>query len=213
MKRVPATQPLPADGQAEVRLADGSRMTIRPIEPSDKSLIAAAFARLSEESRYRRFFTPLRELAARQLAYLTEVDHHDHEALVAIDARSGSCTGVSRFVRATDEVAEIALVVVDRWQRLGLGTALLERLAERALAEGITRFTAIVLAENRDAIALLQRLGEATRGELGRELCFDVVLSDSAGAGPGLRDLLRAEAAGLLAPAPAFVPPVLPGDG
>ncbi len=64
MKRCPAARPLPAGGQAEVRLADDSRMTIRPIEPSDKSLIAGAFAALSEESRYRRFFTSLRELDA-----------------------------------------------------------------------------------------------------------------------------------------------------
>jgi hypothetical protein len=87
---------------------------------------------------------------------------------------------------------------------------LLERLAERARAEGITRLSAIVLAENRDAIALLEQLGEATHGELGRELRFDVVLPDSGGAGPTLRDLLHAEAAGLLAPPRAFAPPVLP---
>ena len=68
-------------------------------------------------------------------------------------------------------------------------------------------------SENRDAIALLERLGDATRGELGRELRFDVVLPDSGAAGPTLRDLLRAEAAGLLAPARAIVPPVLPDAG
>ncbi|MGB0094331.1 MAG: GNAT family N-acetyltransferase [Solirubrobacteraceae bacterium] len=101
--------------------------------------------------------------------------------------------------------------MVDRWQQLGLGTALLERLAERARAEGITRFSATVLAENRDAIRLLERLGDATRGGLGPELRFDVVLPDS-GDGATLRDLVRAEAAGLLAPGRAFLPRVLPDD-
>jgi GNAT superfamily N-acetyltransferase len=124
--------PPPIGGYAEVRLADGSLMTIRPVAPGDKSLIAAAFAELSEESRYRRFFTPLRELDAGQLAFLTELDHHDHEALLAIDGRSGSCAGVARFVRVADEVAEPAVVVADRWQGLGLATALLAQLAERA---------------------------------------------------------------------------------
>lgn len=200
-------------GHAEVRLADESHMTIRPVEPGDKPLIAAAFTALSEESRYRRFFTPLRELDARQLAYLTELDHHDHEALLEIDVRSGSCTGVARFVRVADEVAEPAVAVVDRWQRLGLGTALLERLAERARAEGITRFPAVVLAENRDAIRLLALLGDATCDESGHELRFDVVLPDSGGAGPTPRELLRAAAAGLLAPARAFMQRRSPDDG
>jgi hypothetical protein len=80
-------------------------------------LIVGAFAALSEESRYRRFFTSVRELDADTSPTSPRVDHHDHEALLAIDVRSGSCAGVSRFVRATDEVAETAVVVVDRWQR------------------------------------------------------------------------------------------------
>jgi GNAT superfamily N-acetyltransferase len=198
-------------GHAEVRLAHGSLMTIRPVAPGDKSLIAAAFAELSDESRFADLH-PLRELDAGQLAYLTELDHHDHEALLAIDARSGSCAGVARFVRIADEVAEPAVVVADRWHRLCLGTALLAQLAERARAEGITRFSAVVLAENRDAIRLLERLGEAKRGESGHQLRFDVELPDSGGAGPTLRELLRAAAAGLLAPARAFMQRMSPED-
>jgi GNAT superfamily N-acetyltransferase len=188
-------------------------MTIRPVTPADKPLLAAAFAQLSEESRYRRFFTPLRALDARHLAYLTELDHRDHEALLAIDARSGSCAGVARFVRVAEDVAEPAVVVGDRWQRLGLGGALLERLAERARAEGISRFSAVVLAQNRDAVRLLERLGDATRDEAGHEFRFDVVLADRDAGGPTLRDVLRAAAAGLLAPARAFMERMSPEGG
>jgi GNAT superfamily N-acetyltransferase len=109
------------------------------------------------------------------------------------------------FVRLTDEVAEPAVVVADRWQRLGLATALLAQLAERARAEGITRFSAVVLAENREAIRLLERLVDETHDESGHQPHFDVKLPDSGGAGPTLRELLRAAAAGLLAPARAFM--------
>jgi GNAT superfamily N-acetyltransferase len=213
MRRSAPPSPPRADSRDEVRLADGSRMTLRPVTPADKPLLAAAFAQLGEESRYRRFFTPLRALDARQLAYLTELDHRDHEALLAIDARSGSCAGVARFVRVAEDVAEPAVVVADRWQRLGLGGALLERLAERARAQGIVRFSAVVLAENRDAIRLLERLGDATRDESGHELRFDVVLADRGEAGHTLRDVLRAAAAGLLAPARAFKERLAPDDG
>jgi GNAT superfamily N-acetyltransferase len=187
-----------AGRRGEVRLADGSRVTIRPVDPGDKPLIAAGFEELSEQSRYRRFFTPQRRLGERQLAYLTEVDHHDHEALVAIDVHTGTCVGVARFVRVGAEMAEPAVVVADHWQRHGLGTELVERLAERARAEGITRFSAIVLAENRDAISLAKSLGEVTREDEGGVLHFDVVLPET-GAGATLRELLRAAAGGLLA--------------
>jgi GNAT superfamily N-acetyltransferase len=188
-----------------VRLADGAQLTIRPVRPDDSPLLADAFAQLSDESRYRRFFTPLRELGAEQLAYLTELDHHDHEALLALDEPDRACVGVARFVRVAPAVAEPAVVVADRWQHRGLGTALLERLADRARAEGITRFSAIVLAQNRDAIRLLERLGDATRENDGAVLQFDIALPDTGGAGPTLRGLLRAAATGLLAPTGALL--------
>lgn len=156
-------------GRAELELADGARVTIRPVQAGDKRLIADAFAELSEDSRYQRFFTPLRQLDAAQLAYLTEVDQHDHEALLAIEPRSGACVGVARF-------------------------------------------SAAVLAENRDAIGLIERLGETTREETGEVLGLDVALPDT-GAGPTLRGLLRAAAAGLLAPAGAFLRRRSPADG
>jgi len=189
-------------------------MIIRPIEPADAPLLASAFAELSPESRYRRFFTPMRELDAEHLAYLTDVDHHDHEALVALDASSGSCAGVARYVRVAPEVAEPAIVVGDRWQGLGLGTKLLEELADRARTEGVTRFAGVVLAENQDAIRLLERLGTMPAAS-GPELNFEIDLLDDDRAHPTLRELMRALAAGLLAPARALVgreQPDAPGD-
>jgi hypothetical protein len=61
-------------------LRDGSIIELREIRPEDKAALVAGFDRLSPESRYRRFFTPLERLTETDLAYLTEVDHHDHEA-------------------------------------------------------------------------------------------------------------------------------------
>jgi elongation factor P--beta-lysine ligase len=104
-------------------LRDGVRVTLRPIAPGDKPLVAASFERLSEESRYRRFFTTENELSAAELAYFVDVDHHDHEAIIAIDPLSGEALGVARYVRLKDdaEVAEVAVIVADDWQRRGLG--------------------------------------------------------------------------------------------
>jgi hypothetical protein len=72
-----------------ITLRDGARVTLRPIAPEDKPLVAASFERLSEASRYRRFFTTKSELSAAELAYLVDVDHQDHEAIIAIDPQAG----------------------------------------------------------------------------------------------------------------------------
>jgi RimJ/RimL family protein N-acetyltransferase len=198
------TRPAPSD--EEVRLRDGSRIAIRPIGPGDKALIAAAFAALSPESRYRRFFTPLETLDEQQLRYLTEVDHHDHEALIAIDPETGTCVGVARFIRIDAEVAEPAVAVADRWQRRGVGTALLERLADRARTEGIGRFSGTMLAENHKAIRLVEQLGDGALERDRTEVHFEVELPERGGLGSALDELLRAVAAGLLAPARALLP-------
>src|SRR4051794_1367788 len=120
------------------RLRDGEPILIRPIRPEDREELAAGMERLSPESRYRRFFTPTSGLSPTELSYLTEVDHHDHEALVAVEPGTEHGIGVARFVRspADDELAEVAVAVADSWHNRGVATALLARLAERAREEG-----------------------------------------------------------------------------
>ena len=116
---------------------------------------------MSEESRYRRFLSPKPSFTSSELAYLTEVDHHDHEALIAIEPESGEPVGVARYVRdaAEPQVAEAALAVVDEWQHRGVGTALLRHLIARARQEDVRRFRANVLADNQAMLRLLDQSG------------------------------------------------------
>ncbi len=141
-----------------VELHDGSEVLIRPIEPADREMLLAGFEELSPESRYTRFFTPLATLDARWLSYLTSVDHHDHEALVAESAADHEPVGVARFIRLDDQpaAAEVAITVVDEWQRRGAASALLVLLAHRARREGVTRFHATCLAENHAVLELFR---------------------------------------------------------
>ena len=140
-----------------VELRDETRIDVRPIEPGDRERLHRAFHRLSPESRYRRFFAPLTDLSERDLSYLTEIDHHDHEALAALDPATGEIVGVARYVRGDEpDLAEASIVVADDWQHRGVATALLERLAPLAREAGITHFVALVLSENRDAIELFR---------------------------------------------------------
>ena len=195
-------RPMTVDsGRSTVTLADGSRLAIRPIEPSDRELVAAGFKRLSPESRYRRFFSPLPELSGRQLDYLTRVDHHDHEALVAVDTDSGEGVAVARFVRVGDRVAEPAIAVVDDWQGRGVAAALLERLVERAREEGIERFVALVMADNPQAMRVLERLGQTRTDQEGPEVELEIELAEPAGAAASVRGLLGSIAEDAVQPA------------
>jgi len=136
---------------------------LRALRPDDGPGLAEAYEQLSETSRYRRFFTAKPHLSEQSLAFLTDVDHRDHEALVAVAPGSGQLVGVARFIRNPREPdqAEVAVTVIDSWQRRGLGTALLRELAQRAAEEGITHFTAEILAENQPMLTLAHRLGPA----------------------------------------------------
>jgi GNAT superfamily N-acetyltransferase len=143
---------------SEIELDDGSTVFLREVRPTDRGAIQAGFERLSPESRYRRFFTAMSRLSDADLTYLTDVDHHDHEAVLAFDGDGGP-VGVARYVRVDPpEEAEVAVAVVDDWQGRGAGTALVERLVRRARENGIERFVATVLAENDDALDLFRSL-------------------------------------------------------
>jgi acetyltransferase len=145
-----------------VRIRDGTQVVIRPIEPSDADAMRAGFERLSLESRYERFLSPMDHMSTAMVRYFTDVDHHDHEALVAFDPDDDArMIAVARYVREEDGAAEAAVTVADDWHGRGLGTAMLDALAERAREEGVDRFTAYVLARNEDMIDMLFGLGPA----------------------------------------------------
>ena len=180
----------------EVELRDESWVGIRPIEGSDKDALLAGFNRLSDESRYKRFLTSMDTLTPSQLAYLTDVDHHDHEALVALDLAGGGLVGVGRYVREDGDRAEAAVTVADDWQGRGLGSALTRVLAGRAIEEGIARFTALLLAQNNEMFGLLEAVGEVeVRENQGETLQVEVPLSPEVAKDPALRSVLRAVAA------------------
>jgi RimJ/RimL family protein N-acetyltransferase len=142
-------------------LRDGRVVDVRPLERADREGLAAAVSRLSDETRYLRFATAKPRLTKRELDFLVDVDHHRHEAIVAIDHTTRRGVAAVRYIEVPGEpgVAEIAATVTDDWQGSGLGTALLARLAARAREEGYLAFRASVLASNQRSIAMLLAAG------------------------------------------------------
>jgi RimJ/RimL family protein N-acetyltransferase len=133
-------------------------LLIRPIRPADAELLDAGLRQLSPQTVYRRFLAPKPSFSRRELRYLTEVDGVQHVALVALDANDPTrLIAVGRWVRLDDpEVAEIAVVVGDPWQRMGVGRRLGLELADAACRLGVRRFTATMLADNAPAHRLLR---------------------------------------------------------
>jgi RimJ/RimL family protein N-acetyltransferase len=151
----------PAGEGAHVRLRDGAKVLVRPVRPDDRPLFVAGFERMSEESRYRRFFSHKKKLSERELDFFTNLDHRRHEAIGAIDESTGEGIGVARMhvSEGDPELAEAAVTVVDDWQGRGLGSLLLDRLTARARELGVHRFEASLLTTNKAMLTLFEQLG------------------------------------------------------
>jgi GNAT superfamily N-acetyltransferase len=152
------------DTLEHVLLKDGAEVLIRAVRPDDKPLFVAGFSELSAASVRGRFLASRPALNVQEIAFFTEIDHVDHEAIGALDAETRAAVGVARYVRDNDRphIAEAALTVADAWQGRGLGGKLLRRLRDRATANGIRRFTALLFADNEPMLTLFGQLGEVT---------------------------------------------------
>jgi ribosomal protein S18 acetylase RimI-like enzyme len=158
---------------------------MRPVRADDKPRFVEGFKLLSRETRYFRFWSAKQRLSDEDLRYLTEVDGESHFALVALaldeDGNELEGVGVTRFIVAPEEegVAVGAVLVVDQYQRRGVGGLLLDRLLSAAERRGLAIMRCEVLVENRAMQGLLRRWESrlATRRE-GRIITFDVRLGD-----------------------------------
>ena len=145
----------------EITLRDGVRVRMRPIRPDDAPRLIALYEHLSRDTRYQRFFSVMRRLPPDWALFLATVDYQRRFALV-VEAPGDPETliAVARYEPGEPDTAEVAFVVQDAWQGRGLGTVLFRELLAAAEANGIRRFQAWVLADNRRMLALISELGE-----------------------------------------------------
>ena len=156
----------PAELIDVVHLRDGGRITVRPILPQDAEIVQAFVQTLSDGSRRHRFFRTLRELPADLLRRFTEVDYHQHLALVAevFTDEDEVIVGEGRYVMdASGTGAEFAVAVADGWQGRGIGRHLLGRLEHRAAVAGIRRLHGETLLDNRAMQHLARQAGFSAR--------------------------------------------------
>ena len=150
----------PVDLEHQAVLSDGREVFIRPIRPSDAAELRRAILAADQQTLHARFMgaPPHDEGSIRRLV---EVDYVHRLALVAL-APDGTGVGVARYEGATgQDSAEVAVAVADGWRRVGLGSLLLHELGAAALRRGVRRFSALVLADNKQVLDVLHESGLA----------------------------------------------------
>lgn len=190
------------------RLADGTHVTVRMLRPDDREAFLAGFERLSPESRYFRFFTPVPRMPKGVLDRLLHTDGVDHVALSAWhDAADGRTEpiGVARFVRlaAGGDTAEAAIAVVDHMQARGVGRLLLTDLCDAARERGIRRFRSEIMVRNKAVVALLHDVEAKPVAVEGNIAVYELDVPGAPGAEPAhgvLVRMLRSIARGLATP-------------
>lgn len=161
-------------------------VTTRPVQPADRTLFCRLWSRLSRDTVYRRFHSPVQTLPDETVRRLVTVDHDLREAVVAVVGVE--VVGVARYDRPLDDpsTAEVAVLVEDAWQGMGVGRQLLGELAGLAARRGVRRLTATVQADNEPVLGLVRRLlpGSTLVPDAG---VYDVVSPLPAPASPGTR--------------------------
>ncbi|MDT8914244.1 GNAT family N-acetyltransferase [Amycolatopsis sp. PS_44_ISF1] len=148
----------PRDWEADVVLSDGGTVHLRPVVPSDADGLVALHGRLSERTRYFRYFGAYPRIPPRDLVRFSTVDHHDRVAFAAL--LGDDIVAVGRYERLDQgPSAEVAFLVDDRHQGRGLGSILLEHLAAAASESGLRRFVAEVLSENAAMVRVFRDAG------------------------------------------------------
>lgn len=145
-----------------VRLRDGRTVTLRAIHAEDRDRLQTAVRRLSPESRYSRFFSPLRELPPQLLERATHPEAARELQLVAVidtGAEEEIVAGARYATTATPADCEFAVAVVDDWHGLGLARQLLDTLMRAAHERGFERMEGYILASNVAMLTLAKRLG------------------------------------------------------
>ena len=142
-------------------LRGGRRVEIRALRPDDRTGLAAAVARSSSESLYRRFFSVKRNFTESEIDFFLNVDFVNHVALVAVVEENGrpGIVGGARYIVVQPGTAEMAFAVVDEYQGQGMGAALMRHLAVIATSAGLRTLIAEVLAENMPMLKVFEKSG------------------------------------------------------
>ena len=141
----------------------------RPVKPTDEAMQREFFYALSDQSVYYRFFNVVKAMPHERLQPMVNIDYREEMSIVALvgEIEFEEMIAIGRFsIDPADNMAEVAFVVRDDWQRRGIGSHLMNKLIEIAIEKRIKGFKADVLAENRKMLSLFHNCGYQTKTKL-----------------------------------------------
>ncbi len=150
-----------ANYSATETLRDGRRLEVRAFKPEDRTDFIAAVDRTGPLTRYRRFFTLKTSFSEREKDFFLNVDFDKHVALIALMKEAGRQVIVAggRYVIVQPQKAEVAFMVIDKYQGQGIGPVLLRHLVGIARSAGLETLIAEVLTENNQMLKVFERSG------------------------------------------------------
>lgn len=191
-----------ADRTIHTRLEDGTAVCIRTIRPDDGARMREGIARMSDRSRYLRFFSGVREPPPQVIAKLLDADGHDHIAwgAIASELPGEPAIGAVHAIADADDPrrAEFSVGIVDDFHDRGLGRLLTATILLDAAEEGYTAFQAWTLSENAGAIGFIRALGAELVGREDGAIEYHVPIGAAIDRlrsecdPPGLADVFRA---------------------
>jgi len=166
-------------------LKNGCEILVRKIEYDDRRHFLKGIQTLSKESLYHRFNSTTFCLTEKYLDYFTDIDSENHCAAGAIDLSKPDQPGIAvgRFIRLIDEpaIAELAITVLDKYQRLGIGTILFLELCRIGQSKNVQKFTFSIHAERRDLVHYMLQHGAVFKNRSGSQIELAFPLNSAAG--------------------------------
>lgn len=193
----------PDERVIHTRLEDGTRVCIRTIRPDDEARMREGIARMSDRSRYLRFFTGMRVPPDRVIERLVAADGHQHIAWGAIasdhpgEPAIGAVHAIADADGDSDRCAEFSVAVIDEFHDRGVGRLLTATILLDAAGRGYEEFQAWTLAENAGAIGFIRALGAELKGREDSALEYHLPIGGAIEAlraacdPPGLADVFR----------------------
>ena len=168
--------------QNQYRLNDQTCVELSLLRPEDRRRYLRGFSRISSKTNINRFHTFKTGFTENELNYLLNIDNVHHLAIGAVNCNKTDIgIGVARYISQdkNPEQAEVAILVIDEYQGRGLGKLLYRKLIDKALENGVTTFSNIIMKDNRAMLHILEQMGAQQISENAQVYEFELHLSNS----------------------------------
>ncbi len=156
----------PEQYETTITLKDGREVFLRPVKPIDERLVQEFFYSMSDREVYYRFLHSIKAFPRKDMQRMVNIDYHREMSVLALVGEFGKqeVAGVGRYVLGSGDYPEVDFAVLDKYQGLGLGRAIMTYITDIARDRGFKGISAVVMSENLASLHILTHLGYAVTG-------------------------------------------------